>query len=128
MDNAAALLRVHRDTVTRMIRTGRRHATCVEDRVVTRPEWIVEMPPGRTAPATPPHSVQTERHREAAAWRHEQDRLSVRKAAELAGITPAGMNVRIRKGTQEAVRAGSDTPVPGMWLMCAEDVQPRRAA
>lgn len=126
--DAAALLGVGRATVTRMISDGRLHATRVEDRVVTRREWIEEMPPGRRAPATPPRSAQAERHREAAAWRRERGWLSVREAASLAGITPAGMSVRIRKGTQEAVRAGDDTPVPGMWLIREEDVRPRRAA
>lgn len=128
VDDAAALLHVGRDTVTRMTRDGRLHATKVGDRTVTRREWIEEMPPGRTPPATPPRSAQAERHRAAAAWRRERGWLSVREAASLAGITPAGMTVRIRKGTLPAVRAGDGTPVPGMWLIRAEDVQPRRAA
>lgn len=126
--DAAALLGVGRDTVTRMISDGRLHSTRWEDRTVTRREWIDEMPPGRRAPATPPRSAQAERHRAAAAWRRERGWLSVREAAELAGITQEGMNVRIRKGTQAAVRAGDGTPIPGMWLIREEDVQPRRAA
>lgn len=128
VDDAAASLGVGRDTVTRMISDGRLHATKVGDRTVTRHEWIDEMRPGRTAPSTPPRSAQAQRHREAAAWRREHGWLSVREAAELAGITPAGMGVRIRKGTQTATRAGDDSPVPGMWLIRKEDVQPSRAA
>lgn len=128
VDDAAAELGVGRDTVTRMIGDGRLHATKVEDRTVTRREWIDEMHPGRAVPATPPRSAQAERHQEAAAWRREHGWLSVREAARLAGITSAGMSVRIRKGRQKAVRADSETPVPGMWLIRADDVQPRRAA
>lgn len=128
IDDAAALLDVHRDTVTRMIADGRLHATRLEDRVVTRHEWIDEAPPAPTAPKNRPRSAQAERHREAAAWRREQGWLSVIEAAELFGITPEALRVRIRKGKQEAVRAGADTPVPGMWLIREEDVQPRRAA
>lgn len=117
VNDTAEMLGVGRATVTRMIRDGRLHAVRVVDRVVTRRGWLVGMPSGRRAPITPPRSAQAERHREAAAWCREQGWLSVREAAELAGITPAGMNVRIRKGAQPAVRAGDDSPVPGMWLI-----------
>jgi len=51
----------------------------------------------------------------------------VAEAAELVGITPEALRVRITRGTQTAVGGGADTPVPGAWLIRAEDVQ-RRAA
>lgn len=111
--DAMELLGVARYTVNKMIADGRLHATRFEDRIVTRPEWVAAVPHSRKA---------------AAEWRREHGWLSTAEAAELAGITPQAMNVRIRKGQQEAVRAGADTPMPGAWLIRAEDVAPCRAA
>ncbi|WP_078315394.1 helix-turn-helix domain-containing protein [Mycobacterium sp. D16Q16] len=110
--DAAALLNVHRDTVSRMIGDGRLQATRVEDRVVTRHEWIDAAP--RTS-----HG--------AAAWRREHGWLSVAEAAAELGITRQALNVRITRGTQPAVRAGAGTPVPGAWLIRAADVEGRAA-
>lgn len=110
--DAAELLGVHRDTVTRMIADGRLRATRVDDRIVTRPEWVAAVPRSRKS---------------AAEWRREHGWLSTAEAAELAGITPQAMNVRIRKGQQAAVRAGADAPTPGVWLIREADVRGRVA-
>ncbi|MCP2622056.1 excisionase family DNA-binding protein [Mycolicibacterium smegmatis] len=112
IDDAAALLNMHRDTVTRMIVDGRLRATRIEDRTVTRQEWIDAVPRSR---------------KDAALWRREHGWLSVAEAAAGLGITRQALNVRISKGTQPAVRAGAGTPTPGAWLIRAGDVQ-RRAA
>lgn len=112
IDDAAALLGVHRGTVSAMITDGRLYATRVDDRTVTRHEWIGEMPRNR---------------KDAAEWRRQNGFLSVAEAADLLGITRQAMQVRIQRGTQPAVRAGADTPTPGAWLIRAEDIQ-RRAA
>ncbi|WP_458317908.1 helix-turn-helix domain-containing protein [Mycolicibacterium brisbanense] len=110
--DAALALGVDRHTVARMISDGRLHATRVEDRLVTRREWIDEVPRSRKS---------------AEAWRREHGWLSAAEAAAELGITRQALNVRISKGTQLAVRAGADTPVPGAWLISVEDVQ-RHAA
>lgn len=108
VDDAAEKLGAHRDTVTRMIVDGRLHATRVEDRTVTRPEWIGEVPRSR---------------KDAAQWRRQNGYLSVAEAAAELGITRQAMQVRITRGTQPAVRAGADAPVPGAWLIRVEDVR-----
>lgn len=110
--DAMELIGVARYTVSRMIGDGRLRVVRYEHRWVTRPEWIDAVPRTR---------------KDAAAWRRENGWLSVAEAAELIGITRQALNVRIRRGTQEAVRAGADTPTPGTWLIRVEDVQ-RRAA
>ncbi|OCB56187.1 hypothetical protein A5722_14965 [Mycobacterium vulneris] len=102
------LLGVARFTVNRMIKDGRLHVTRFEDRIVTRPEWVAAVP--RSRKASPE-------------WRREHGWLSTAEAAELAGITPQAMNVRIRKGQQAAVRAGADAPTPGVWLIREADVR-----
>lgn len=112
IDDAAELLSVHRDTVARMIADGRLPSTRVDDRIVTRPEWVAAVPRSRKASAE---------------WRREHGWLSTAEVAELAFITSQAMNVRIRKGQQEAVRAGSETPMPGAWLIRVEDVRRRVA-
>ncbi|ORA27387.1 helix-turn-helix domain-containing protein [Mycobacterium aquaticum] len=112
IDAAAALLSVHRDTVSSMIRDGRLHATRIDDRTVTRPDWVAAAPRSR---------------KDAAEWRREHDWLSVAEAAAELGLTPQALQVRIKRGTQVAVRAGAATPIPGAWLIRPEDVG-RRAA
>ncbi|WP_158167429.1 helix-turn-helix domain-containing protein [Mycolicibacterium smegmatis] len=111
--DAVELLGVARFTVNRMINDGRLQAVRYEHRWVTRPEWIDAVPAGRKS---------------AAAWRREHGFLSVSEAAAELGITRQALNVRISRGQQRAVRAGADTPVPGAWLIRAEDVIQRRAA
>ncbi|WP_017205594.1 helix-turn-helix domain-containing protein [Mycobacteroides abscessus] len=106
------LLGVARYTVNRMIADGRLHVTRIDDRTVTRSEWIDAVPRSRKTAAT---------------WRREHGYLSTAEAAEQLGITRQAMQVRIRKGQQEAVRAGADTPVPGAWLIPVAAVG-RRAA
>jgi len=110
--DAMELLGVARFTVNRMIGDGRLYAVRYEHRWVTRPEWINAVPAGRKS---------------AAAWCRKHGFLSVSEAAAELGITRQALNVRISRGTQAAVRAGADTPVPGAWLIRAEDVV-RRAA
>lgn len=110
--DAALALGVDRHTVTRMIADGRLHATRVDDRTVTRREWISEPRTRKTA----------------AQWRREHGWLSVAEAAKMLGITRQALNVRIQRGQQSAVRAGDGTPVPGAWLIRAEDVLQRPAA
>ncbi|WP_396909806.1 helix-turn-helix domain-containing protein [Mycolicibacterium sp.] len=105
--DAAQALGVDRHTVNRMIGDGRLRATRVDDRTVTRPEWIAEVPRSRKT---------------ASAWRRENGFLSVAEAAELAGITRQALQVRITRGQQPAVRAGDGTPVPGAWLIRKSDV------
>ena len=61
-------------------------------------------------------------------WRRVNGRLSTAEAAAELGITRQALRVRINRGTLPAVRAGADAPVPGMWLIREEDVQPRQAA
>ncbi|MBN7371088.1 excisionase family DNA-binding protein [Mycobacteroides abscessus] len=112
IDDAAALLSVHRDTVTRMISDGRLRAARWEDRTVTRREWVGEVPRSRKS---------------ATAWRRANGYLSTAEAAELAGITRQAMQVRISRGQQAAVRAGAGTPMPGAWLIPVAAVG-RRAA
>ncbi|MDO2981377.1 MULTISPECIES: helix-turn-helix domain-containing protein [Mycobacteriaceae] len=112
IDNAAALLGVSRNTVNRMINDGRLRATRIEDRTVTRQEWVDAVPRSR---------------KDAALWRREHGWLSVAEAAAGLGITRQALNVRISKGTQPAVRAGAGTPTPGAWLIREADVR-RRAA
>lgn len=111
--DVAELLGVSRNTVNRMINDGRLPAARVDDRTVTRREWVDEVPRTRKA---------------AAEWRRENGFLSVAEAAKMLGITRQALNVRISRGQQRAVRAGADTPVPGAWLIRAEDVIQRRAA
>ncbi|CPR69773.1 helix-turn-helix domain-containing protein [Mycobacteroides abscessus] len=111
--DAMELLGVARFTVNRMIGDGRLRVERVDDRVVTRREWIDEVPCSRKA---------------ASAWRREHGWLSVAEAAELLGITRQALNVRIQRGHQPAVRAGADTPTPGAWLIRVEDVGQRRVA
>lgn len=112
IDDAAEQLGVHRDTVSRMVGDGRLHTVRVDDRTVTRREWINKVPCSRKA---------------AAAWRRAHGWLSVAEAAELLGITRQALNVRINRKQQEAVRAGADSPTPGAWLIRIDDVQ-RKAA
>lgn len=111
-DEAAAELGVARYTAQRMVADGRLRVERVDDRLAVRPAWIAEMPCSR---------------KDAAAWRRERGWLSVAEAAAEVGITRQAMQVRIQRGTQPAVRAGADTPVPGAWLIRLEDVV-RRAA
>ncbi|RIU41044.1 DNA-binding protein [Mycobacteroides abscessus] len=106
------LLGVARYTVNRMIADGRLHVTRFEDRIVTRREWVGEVPRSRKS---------------AAAWRREHGYLSTAEAAELAGITRQAMQVRITRGQQVAVRAGAGTPTPGAWLIRVEDARRRVA-
>ncbi|WP_066902150.1 helix-turn-helix domain-containing protein [Mycolicibacterium houstonense] len=110
--DAMELLGVARFTVNRMIGDGRVHPVRYEHRWVTRPESINAVPAGRKS---------------AVEWRREHGFLSVAEAAAELGITRQALNVRISSGTQAAVRAGADTPVPGAWLIRAENVV-RRAA
>lgn len=110
--DAMELLGVARYTVQRMIADGRLRAVRYEHRWVTRPEWLDAASGSRKT---------------AAGWRRENGWLSVAEAAAELGITRQALNVRIRRGQQEAVRAGADTPTPGAWLIRREDVG-RRAA
>ncbi|WP_078321684.1 helix-turn-helix domain-containing protein [Mycobacteroides chelonae] len=105
-------LGVSRNAVNRMIGDGRLHAVRWAHRWVTRPEWIDEVPRTRKA---------------AAAWRRANGWLSVAEAAAELGITRQALQVRIQRGTQFAVRAGADAPVPGAWLIREADVQGRAA-
>ncbi|MDO3108640.1 helix-turn-helix domain-containing protein [Mycobacteroides abscessus] len=107
------LLGVARYTVNRMIADGRLHVTRIDDRTVTRSEWIDAVPRSRKTAAT---------------WRREHGYLSTAEAAEQLGITRQAMQVRITRGRQIAVRAGVDAPQPGAWLIRVEDVGRRRAA
>ncbi|WP_079620141.1 excisionase family DNA-binding protein [Mycobacteroides abscessus] len=107
IDDAAALLGAHRDTVSRMISDGRLSSTRVDDRVVTRQEWIDAVPDSR---------------RTAAQWRRRHGYLSTAEAAAELRITRQALQVRIQRGQQLAVRAGADAPVPEAWLIRAEDV------
>lgn len=107
IDAAAALLGAHRDTVSRMISDGRLSSTRVDDRVVTRQEWIDAVPDSR---------------RTAAQWRRRHGYLSTAEAAAELRITRQALQVRIQRGQQLAVRAGADAPVPEAWLIRAEDV------
>lgn len=171
VDDTAALLGVHRDTVSKMIADGRLHATRWEDRTVTRSEWVAQAQRGRRPHRRAPEGYLTAveaaervgihpitirrairdgrlpaivrsggygispadldawapRRNPAAAWRREHGWLSVPEAAELLGITPQALTLRIRKGKQPAVRAGADAPVPGAWLIRVEDVESRAA-
>lgn len=111
-DEAAAELGVARYTAQRMVADGRLRVERVDDRLAVRPEWIASVPRSR---------------KDAAAWRRENGWLSTAEAADLAGITPQAMNVRINRGTQPAVRAGADAPMPGTWLIRPEDVERRVA-
>lgn len=111
--DAMELLGVARNTVNRMVDDGRLHTVRVDDRTVTRREWINEAPRTRKS---------------AAAWRRAHGWLSVAEAAAELGITRQALNVRISRGQQEAVRAGADTPVPGAWLIRTVDVGQRRVA
>lgn len=169
--DAAEMLGVHRDTISRMISDGRLHATRWEDRTVTRREWVAQAHRGHRPRRRVPDGYLTAveaaervgvrpitirraihdgylpatarsggyvialadlhtwapRRNPAVAWRRAHGWLSAAEAAELLGITPQAVTLRIRKGRQKAVRAGADAPVPGAWLIRAEDVQ-RRAA
>lgn len=168
MADAAALLGVHRDTISRMIRDGRLHATRIDDRTVTRAEWVAQAHRGRrphrrlpegylTAaeaakrvgvhPLTVRRAIRDGRlpattlkrsgcygispadldawaplRNPAVAWRRQHRYLSAAEAAAELGITPQSLTMRIRKGTQTAVRAGADNPTPGAWLIRREDV------
>lgn len=168
IDDAAALLGVHRDTVSAMIRSGRLRATRWEDRQVTRAEWVAQAHRGRrphrrvsegyltaveAAERVGVHPITVRRairdghlpattlersgcygiapadlaawaplRNPAVAWRRQHGYLSAAEAAAELGITPQSLTMRIRKGTQTAVRAGADTPTPGAWLIRREDV------
>lgn len=117
---------VHPVTVRKAIRSGRLTATT--------PTWPdgYGIDPADFAAWAPharkPNTSAATRYKAAAAWRRENGYLSTAEAAAELGITREALRVRITRGTQEAVRAGTDTPVPGMWLIRAEDVRPRRAA
>lgn len=111
-DEAATKLGIARYTAQRMVADGRLRVERVDDRLAVRPEWIDAVPRSRKG---------------AAVWRRENGFLSVAEAADLLGITRQALQVRITRGTQAAVRAGADAPVPGAWLIRAEDIQ-RRAA
>ncbi|MBX8688086.1 hypothetical protein GO011_11680 [Mycobacterium sp. 20091114027_K0903767] len=111
--DAVQLLSVARNTVNRMIGDGRLRVERVDDRILTRREWIDEAPCSRKA---------------ATAWRREHGFLSVAEAAAQAGITRQAMQVRISRRRQKAVRAGADAPVPGAWLIREEDVVGRQVA
>lgn len=117
---AAAQAGVHHATVRKAIKTGRLPAT--------KPTWpdgygISPDDLDAWAPhARKPRHDLASHHSAAAAWRRENGYLSTGEAAEMLGITRQAMQVRITRGTQEAVRAGADTPVPGAWLIRVGDV------
>lgn len=123
---AAARAGVHPVTVRKAVRSGRLTATTPTwpDGYGISPDDLAAWAPH----ARKPNVSAATRYATAAAWRRGHGWLSTGEAAAELGITREALRVRITRGTQTAVRAGTDTPVPGMWLIRAEDVQPRQAA
>lgn len=126
VNEAAERAGVHPVTVRKAIKDGRLAAT-----TPTWPDGYGISPDDLDAWAPharrPRHNLASH-HAAAAAWRRENSFLSVAEAAELVGITPEALRVRITRGRQEAVRAGADAPVPGAWLIHQQDVVQRRSA
>ncbi|SHP28538.1 DNA binding domain, excisionase family [Mycobacteroides abscessus subsp. abscessus] len=171
IDDAAALLGVRRNTVSKMIADGRLRAVRVDDRTVTRAEWVAQAHRGHRPRRRVPDGLITAaeaadrvgvhamtirrairaghlpattksggyvispadldawapRRNPAVAWRREHGWLSVAEAAALLGISRPALNIRIQQGRQSAVRAGADAPIPGAWLIRAEDVRAKVA-
>ncbi|SRX96077.1 hypothetical protein MSP7336_04352 [Mycobacterium shimoidei] len=123
VSEAAERAGVHHTTIRKAIRDGRLPATTpawpngygIEPAALAA--WASQLRKPNISAAT--------QHAAVASWRRANGYLSVAEAAELLGITRQALQVRISRGTQAALRAGADTPVPGAWLIREADVPER---